>query len=174
LNPHELITIDDSSYPFRVSVSRSGVRKYGVGAVIYKLLRAYAHLLKQTFDRRFLASYAFVLARNVECIEKAMRYSKGVMDCPDVILAVRGFEDDPSKVIFGAAVDIPRPKKVIFINAGESRGRVYVTAYHELAHVAEYKARVRVDHSSLHILSVHVASEVVPLILKLKKEIPNV
>lgn len=167
------VTVDDSVHPYRVTVSHEAMTRYGLVAVTAAILQEYCTLLKLEFPDCFLKTYASLIVRNGGLIESVIiKGAIGAFKGDGLTVVLRPFSQDTQSTVFGAAVNTPEGPKVVYINSLAPRGRAHVTAYHELAHIAEYLCRIRVDHQSLHILSVHVASEVAALIPLFKKALP--
>jgi hypothetical protein len=164
-----VLEIDRRKFPYKVCVYLNGVRRIGVEPVIANILVAYSQLFKLNLPLGFLGAYASLLVRNADKLEALMAHpGNGVIRGPDLVFSSQPIAEMDS-YIYGAAVNVPGPKKVIFVNSDHERGRTYVTSYHELAHVAEYLTGIQVSHPALHTLSVVVASEVIPLLKRLRK-----
>lgn len=166
------IAVDDSVHPYRVCVDRKVAREQGPSATLMEVLEEYCRLMKLVAPPCILKTYGHLLWSESELIERFLKIRPTIpMPGTYITLVLRPIVSDPNGLIFGAAVDTVKGRKVIFVNSSAPAGRAYVTAFHELLHVAEYMCKMRMDHHHLHLLSCAVASEIVPLIHSLRKEV---
>lgn len=162
-----VIRIDDSVFPYRVQLSLSGLVRIGLVECIDQLICAYCELLKIPMHPATRKVYATLLVQ-VAPICIAQLRQNGRLSYASPAVNVRS-APSPGPQVFGWARRVPGGPHEVGVSTDAPIGRAIVTIVHELGHVAEYVSEHNMAHPDLHVLSVMVASEIMPVISKLRK-----